>query len=209
MAYANARLTPFGRLVLVQPVLELGWSVGPAAGAVGVSRTSAYKLLRRYREAGETGLLDRAPRPRRCPHALPQSQVDRILRARRRRRQGPHRLAWLLGLASSTIYGVLRRHGVSRLQSLDRASGVTIRYCKERAGELLHLDVKKLGRIPAGPGGAGSGAAATTSSTSPSTTPRGWPMWPPSPTNAAQPPPASSSMPPPASPIVACASNGS
>ena len=81
----------------------------------------------------------------------PQSQVDRILRARRRRR-GPHRLAWLLGLARSTIYAVLRRHGVSRLQSLDRASGVPIRYCKERAGELLHLDVKKLGRIPAGGG---------------------------------------------------------
>ena len=152
MGHANARLTPFGRLVLVQRVLEGGWAVGPAAEAVGVSRTTAYKWLRRYREEGETGLRDRAPWARSCPHALPQSLVERILRTRRRLRQGPHRLAWLLGLARSTIYGVLRRHGISRLQSLDRSSGVPIRYCKERPGELLHLDVKKLGRIPAGGG---------------------------------------------------------
>ena len=75
-----------------------------------------------------------------------------MLAARRRRRQGPHRLAWQLGMARSTVSGVLRRHGMSRLAHLDRPSGAVVRYQREHPGELVQLDVKKLGRIPDGGG---------------------------------------------------------
>jgi transposase InsO family protein len=146
------RLTPFGRLLLVQRVMELGWAPSTAAEAVGVSRATTYKWLRRYRELGEPGLLDRPSRPGRCPHALPAPTVDRILAARRRWRQGPHRLAPRLGLARSTVYGVLRRHGLSRLSHGDRSTGIPIRYVRQHPGELLHLDSKKLGRVPSGGG---------------------------------------------------------
>ena len=152
MAHANARLTEFGRLLLVQRITELGWPPAQAAESLGVSRATAYKWLGRYRSEGRAGLADRSSRARRCPHALPASQVRRVLAARRRRRQGPHRLAWQLGMPRSTIYGVLARHGMSRLAHLDRTSGAVVRYQREHPGELVHLDVKKLGRIPDGGG---------------------------------------------------------
>src|SRR6185503_13766220 len=110
-------------------------------------------------------LEDRSSRPHRCPRALPPSEVRRVLRARRRLKAGPHTLAPQLGLPRSTIYAVLRRHGVSRLSDADRPTGLVIRYQRERPGELLHLDVKKLGRIPPGGGkrvhGRRTGAAAS------------------------------------------------
>ena len=152
MAHANARLTEFGRLLLVQRITELGWPPAQAAESLGVSRATAYKWLARYRVEGRAGLADRPSRPHRCPHALPASQVRRVLAARRRRRQGPHRLGYHLGMPRSTIYGVLRRHGMSRLAHTDRTSGVVVRYQREHPGELVHLDVKKLGRIPDGGG---------------------------------------------------------
>jgi transposase InsO family protein len=160
MAHANARLTEFGRLLLVQRITELGWPPAQAAEALGVSRATAYKWLARYRTQGPAGLADRPSRPHHCPHALPATQVRRVLRARRRHRQGPHRLAWRLGMPRSTIYGVLRRHGLSRLADTDRASGVVVRYQREHPGELVHLDVKKLGRIPDGGGHRAHGRAA-------------------------------------------------
>jgi transposase InsO family protein len=153
VAHRNARLTPFGRLVLVQRVIELGWTPAAAADAAQVSRASTYKWLRRYREEGVLGLEDRPSRPRRCPHRLSQHQVDRILKARRRDKAGPHVLAPRLGLPRSTIYGVLRRHGLSRLDYIDRPTGAPIRrYQKDRPGELVHIDVKKLAKIPPGGG---------------------------------------------------------
>ena len=159
MAHRNARLTHFGRLLLVQRITELGWPPAQAAESLGVSRATAYKWLARYRTQGQAGLADRSSRPRHCPHALPAAQVRRVLAARRRHRHGPHRLAWRLGMARSTIYGVLRRHGMSRLADTDRASGVVVRYQREQPGELVHLDVKKLGRIPEGGGHRAHGRA--------------------------------------------------
>jgi transposase InsO family protein len=159
MAHATARLTHFGRLLLVQRITELGWPPAQAAESLGVSRATAYKWLGRYRAEGPAGLADRSSRPRHCPHALAASQVRRVLAARRRRRQGPHRLSDHLGMARSTIYGVLRRHGMSRLAHTDRTSGVVVRYQRERPGELVHLDVKKLGRIPDGGGHRAHGRA--------------------------------------------------
>jgi transposase len=132
MAHRNARLTEFGRLLLVQRITELGWPPAQAAESLGVSRTTAYNWLGRYRAHGPAGLADRSSRPHRCPHALPVAQVRRVLAARRRRRQGPHRLGYHLGMPRSTIYGVLRRHGMSRLVYTDRASGVVVRYQRER-----------------------------------------------------------------------------
>ncbi|HEY8491424.1 MAG TPA: leucine zipper domain-containing protein, partial [Dehalococcoidia bacterium] len=82
MAHRTAKLTPFGRLLLVQRVTDLGWSVAAAAEAVGVSRATAYRWLRRYRAEGPAGLEDRSSRPHRSPHALDARTVRRILRAR-------------------------------------------------------------------------------------------------------------------------------
>jgi transposase InsO family protein len=153
VAHRNARLTQFGRLLLVDRVVRLGWTAAAAADASGVSRASAYKWLRRYREEGLSGLQDRSSRPKRCPAALPARQVQRILGARRRAKVGPHQLAGILGMPRSTIYQVLRRHGLSRLSHIDRPTGIPIRrYQMQRPGQLVHIDVKKLARIPAGGG---------------------------------------------------------
>lgn len=152
MAHRRAKLTPFGRLLLVQRVEEMGWTVARAAEAVGVSRSTAGKWLLRYRGGGLAGLEDRPSRPLRSPHALPLEEVQCILQARHHLRVGPHRLAPALGRPRSTIYGILRRHGLSRLRDWDRPTAVPVRYVRERPGELLHLDVKKLACIPAGGG---------------------------------------------------------
>ncbi len=136
----------------MQRVLVLSWPPAQAAAATGVSRATVYKWLRRFKAEGESGLADRSSKPGHCPRALPARQVTRILQARSRWKQGPHRLASRLQLPRSTIYGVLRRHQVSRLRDADRSTAVPIRYVRERPGELLHLDTKKLGRIPPGGG---------------------------------------------------------
>ncbi len=154
------RLTPFGRRLLVERVLIEGWSPATAAEMLGVSRATAYKWLRRYRAEGTAGLEDRSARPHRRPRALTDRQVRRIIVARRRLRVGPHRLGPLLHHPRSTVYAVLRRHGVSRLAHADRLTGAPIRYVRERPGELIHVDVKKLGRVPPGGGHRIHGASA-------------------------------------------------
>ena len=153
MAHRRARLTPFGRWLIVHRVTELGWPVAHAAEMSGVSRATAHKWLRRHREGGLQGLEDRSSAPHRRPRALSEAQVRRICRARVRAKVGPHRLGPQLGHPRSTVYGVLRRRGLQRLDLLDRPSGAPIRrYERERPGELVHLDVKKLGRVPQGGG---------------------------------------------------------
>ena len=152
MLHRSAKLTPFGRQLLVKRVVIEGWSAATTAEMLGVSRATAYKGLRRDRAEGLAGLEDRSARPRRRPWALAERDVRRILRLRRRLRVGPHRLGPLLGHPRSTVYGVLRRHGVSRLAHADRLTGAPLRYVRERPGELIHVDVKKLGRVPDGGG---------------------------------------------------------
>jgi transposase InsO family protein len=142
----------FGRQLLVTRVTVLGWPAGEAAKQLGVSRATAYKWLRRYRAEGQAGLLDRRSRPQRSPRQLPAEQADAILRARTRRRYGPHRLAPLTGHPPSTIYHVLRRAGMSRLRSGDRLTAAPVRYEACHPGALLHVDHKKLGRVPPGGG---------------------------------------------------------
>jgi transposase InsO family protein len=152
VAHRRAKLTPYGRSVLVDRVLVQGWSVGEAAKAASVSAATVYKWLGRFRDEGHAGLQDRTSAPRRRPRALASSEVRRILACRRRLKLGPHRLGPMLGHPRSTVYGVLRRAGLARLAHLDRPSATPIRYERERPGELVHIDVKRLGRIRPGGG---------------------------------------------------------
>ena len=152
MAHTKARLTPFGRRLLVDRIEQLGWPVALAAESAGVSRQTAYRWLGRWRGEGEAGLEDRSSRPHRCPTRLPVDVEELIVADRLTEKEGPHLMAGRLGLARSTIYAVLRRRGLSRLSTLDRVSGVPIRYVKDCPGELVHVDIKKLGRIPDGGG---------------------------------------------------------
>jgi transposase InsO family protein len=152
MAHARAKLSVFGRQLLVARVTELGWTPAGAAEALGVSRATAYKWLRRHRLEGEMGLLDRSSRPHHSPRRLPAQVEQGICRARAERRYGPHRLAPLTGFPRSTIYAVLRRRGLSRLRDADRVTAAPVRYVACHPGALLHQDHKKLGRVPDGGG---------------------------------------------------------
>lgn len=141
-----------GRQLLVDRVVIDGWKPADAAKAMGVSRQTAYKWLRRFRDEGPTGLTDRSSAPKRCPHRLDSDVVATIVAARLETLHGPHRLAYALGHPRSTIYGVLRRAELSRLDFIDRPTRTVVRYERARPGELLHVDVKKLGRIREGGG---------------------------------------------------------
>lgn len=150
--HRNAKLTPAGRRLLVQRVTTTGWSISRAAAAQGISRTTAHKWLRRHQAEGPAGLVDRSSRPHHCPRQLAPHRERRILRARRILQRGPHWLARPLRCPRSTIYAVLRRHGLTRLTRPGPPLPPPVRYVRERPGDLVHLDTKKLGRIPAGGG---------------------------------------------------------
>ena len=151
MAHPNARLTPATRLELVLEV-EAGWSQAEVARRFRVSRATVAKWWRRYREEGAAGLRDRSSAPRSNPRRTAAALEQRICAVRRSQGFGPHRIAWALGIARSTAYAVLRRFGLNRLDRLHRVSRRTLRYEHPAPGDLLHIDVKKLGRIPEGGG---------------------------------------------------------
>ncbi|MFJ1956352.1 IS481 family transposase [Streptomyces microflavus] len=152
MSHRNARLTVFGRRLLVERVCS-GRPVAHVAAEMGISRATAHKWLRRWRIEGEAGLADRSSRPLRTPHRTPTDIEARICRLRTDRKLGPARIGPILGLPASTVYRVLTRHRLNRLSWLDRPTGAVIRrYERDRPGELIHIDVKKLGRIPDGGG---------------------------------------------------------
>ena len=152
MSHRNAPLTPTGRLLLCQRI-EDGSPIAHVAAAMGISRQCAHKWWARYQEHGEPGLEDRSSRPHSSPTRTPPRLEAKVLRKRSLHKLGPHRIADDLGLPASTVYRVLVRHDASRLRDFDRASGRRIRrYERTRPGELVHLDVKKLGRIPVGGG---------------------------------------------------------
>jgi transposase InsO family protein len=150
--HRNAPLTPEGRLRLCERI-EAGWPVAHAAAAMGISRDRAYVWWRRYQEDGPSGLGDRRSVPHRSPRRTKPSVERRIVGLRRSRGLGPARIAGIVGLHASTVHRVLVRHGLSRLADLDRPTRAPIRRIEmSRPGELIHLDVKKLGRIPKGGG---------------------------------------------------------
>ncbi len=149
MSHPNARLNVHGRLLLARRI-ESGWTVSAAAAAAGVSRQTAGKWFRRYLESGPDGLADASSRPHRIRPGVPQRRCRRILKARMLLKRGPHFLAWRLNIARSTIYAILRRYGVSRLKTRQREP--VVRYEWPHPGDLVHLDIKKLGRIKQGGG---------------------------------------------------------
>jgi len=148
MGHANSRLTPYARKMLVDRIRVGGWSVAAAAEAVGVSRQTAYKWLRRFDTEGVAGLVDRSSRPRRSPTRIPGVVEEAILADRVEHREGPHLMAGRLGVSRSTIHAVLRRRGLSRLRDLDRPTGIPVRYERDCPGELVHVDIKKLAKVP-------------------------------------------------------------
>lgn len=152
MSHRNARLTVHGRRLLVERVAA-GRPVAHVAAEMGVSRTTAHKWVRRWHQEGEEGLHDRSSRPHTTPHRTPAATEARVCQLRQDRKLGPARIGPILGLPPSTVHRILVRHGLSRLAWLDRPTGQVIRrYERDRPGELIHVDVKKLGRIPDGGG---------------------------------------------------------
>jgi len=150
--HAKAPLTPEGRRRLCERI-EAGWTIAGAADSMGISRQTAHKWWRRYRDEGELGLIDRSSRPRSCPRRLDPRTERRIVELRRQRRVGPARLGPQLGVPASTLHRVLQRNGVSRLSDLDRTTGRVVRRIETaRPGELVHIDIKKLAKIPPGGG---------------------------------------------------------
>jgi transposase InsO family protein len=149
--HANAPLGPKGRATMVRRVLEEGIALTEAAEAAGVSARTAGKWVRRYREEGEAGLLDRSSAPKHVHNATASERVEAIAALRRVRLTGPE-IAETLEMPTSTVSAVLKRIGLGKLSRLEPAEPVR-RYERSRPGELIHIDVKKLGRI--GPYGAG------------------------------------------------------
>ena len=130
--HRNARLTPQGRLLLCQRI-EAGWPVAQVAEAMGMSRDRAYVWWRRYQAEGVAGLVDRSSRPRRCPAQTKPSRERRILWLRRNRGYGPARIAGIINMPASTVHKVLVRHGLNRLDCLDRATRAPIRRMERAA----------------------------------------------------------------------------
>jgi transposase InsO family protein len=149
-----------GRQLLVERVCQQGWAVAHAAKAQGVSRQCAHRWVKRFREEGDAGLRDRSSRPHHCPNQTSVEVEEAIVVKRREERRGQDWLGPELGVAARTVSRVLRRHGVPYLRECDpltgeviRASKTTaVRYERERPGELVHVDVKKIGKIPDGGG---------------------------------------------------------
>lgn len=160
MSQCRAHLTVFGRRLLVQRVIEQGWPVAHAAKAQGVSRQCAHRWINRWKAAGEAGLMDRSSRPHHSPRRTSVEVEARIITVRSQERRGQDWLGPELGIPARTVSRVLRRHQLPYLHELDPITGILIRASKttgvryehDHPGSLVHTDVKKLGRIPAGGG---------------------------------------------------------
>ena len=160
MAHANARLNFRGRCLLVQRVRGDGRPVAHVAKELGISRQCAHRWVRRFDEEGWEGLEDRSSRPHSHPTRTPLTMERAVLQLRDQQRRGPDWIAAETGVPARTVTRILRRHDRPLLHQCDPLTGEVIRASKttavryERAlpGELIHMDVKKIGRIPAGGG---------------------------------------------------------
>ena len=164
MSHRNARLTFHGRLLIVQRH-QARWKQAHIAAAMGVSRKCVKTWIDRYAAEGEAGLQDRSCRPHSTPRRTSVQLEERVVELRRRERRGPDWISVEAGVPARTVSRILARHQVPPLARCDpmtgqliRASKVTaVRYERDRPGELVHMDVKKLGRIPDGGGWRGRG----------------------------------------------------
>jgi transposase InsO family protein len=175
--HANARLTVHGRLLLVQRVVHDCRPVAHVAREMGVSRQCAHRWVARYRAEGEAGLQERSSRPHHRPRRISTEVEEAVVALRAKERRGQDWLGPELGLPPRTVSRILRRHRVPYLCELDPLTGeqirsskaTTIRYERDRPGELAHMDVKKIGRIPDGGGWRAHGRGAAALSTDHST----------------------------------------
>src|SRR5215210_5523555 len=147
--HANAALSLNKRRLLARRVVEEDWSLTKAAAAAEVSERTAAKWAQRFRAQGEAGLLDRSSAPERVHNRTPEDRIEAIAALRRLRLTGAQ-IAAVLGMADQTVSGILTRIGMGRLGRLGQEEPV--RYQRARPGELVHVDVKKLGRIENGAG---------------------------------------------------------
>lgn len=155
MSHRNARTTFHGRLLIVQRY-ELGWKQAHIAEAMGISRKCVHTWISRYAAEGESGLWDRSSRPHCSPRRTACEVEQQVVTARRAHRRGQDWLGPELGIPARTVRRILRRHDEPYLRDCDPMTGVLIkaskatavRYERARPGELVHVDVKKLGRIP-------------------------------------------------------------
>ena len=153
MVHRNAPLTETGRLRLARCIVDQGWPIARAAERFQVARTTATKWSQRYRELGPAGMGDRSSRPHRSPRRTPQPIVRKVVHLRWKQRLGPVAIAARVGLAPSTVHRILVACRINRLWHVDRATGEPVRRIElTRPGELVHVDVKKLGNIPDGGG---------------------------------------------------------
>ncbi|NMO03943.1 IS481 family transposase [Gordonia sp. TBRC 11910] len=158
MTHRNAFLTERGRLALAQCVVDDGWPLRRAAQRFNCSPATAKKWADRYRVRGEPGMADMSSRPHHSPHRLPQRRERRIIKLRFLNRWGAARIAAHLNIARSTVEAVLRRYRMPLLRHLDEATGLPVqrprprRYEHDKPSDLIHVDIKKLGRIPDGGG---------------------------------------------------------
>lgn len=158
--HRNAPLTETGRLRLAKCVVDQGWPLRRAADRFSVAVTTARRWSSRYETHGAAGMKDRSSRPKHCPRQLPRGTERRIMRMRVAKRWGPGRIAYRLGLNPATVHKVLVRYKAPPLSWTDPATGVRIRgerrkvhrYEHDAPGDLVHVDIKKLGRIPDGGG---------------------------------------------------------
>lgn len=160
MTHSNAILTETGRLKLAELIVVDGWVLRRAAERFGVSVTTARRWAGRYRQHGAAGMVDRTSRPRHCPQQLSRRREHRIVGLRVTHRWGAARIGYHLGVNPSTVGNVLSRYQCPRLKWTDPATGCRIktsraqkrRYEHAAPGDLVHVDIKKLGRIPDGGG---------------------------------------------------------
>ena len=143
--HQNARLTPRSRADLVRRVVIEGQTPKAVAAALGVCLKTVRKWVGRFRTEGEAGLFDRSSRPHRLHRPTAPNVVDQVARLRRQRTTGKQ-IAAELGISPATVSRILRRLGLNRLEALEPAEPIR-RYERERPGELIHIDIKKLGKI--------------------------------------------------------------
>jgi transposase len=170
VSHANARTNVFARRLIVERVAA-GWPPARVAEQLGISRATVYKWLHRYAEGGDAALVDRSSRPHRMPLRTDARMERAVLALRRRRKRGAVVLAAELGLNPSTVGRILARHAVAHLSAIDPITGEPVRTSRRSAnryqhrtpGSMIHIDVKKLGRIPNGGGWRLHGRAAAIS----------------------------------------------
>ena len=149
MAHPNARTTPRTRAEMVK-LVKAGHSQSEVARIYSVSRPTVAKWVWVYDAEGPPGLQDHSSRPHHSPRVTPEPLQETICLTRQETNWGPNRIAWALGVPCSTVYAVLRRAGLHRRPKLPRDTHKIVRYEHERPGDLVHLDIKKLGRVPPG-----------------------------------------------------------